>query len=96
MHDLSLKPGRKTSEFLTLVATVALQWVVVLATVLTDLLPVLPEDWKPAVLIAVSALTSLQAVIYNLKRNDLKKAAVEAVDGYNRTIASIEKERGQA
>lgn len=90
MHDLTLKPGNKTSEWIALVVTTVIQWTAVVLTVLTNIAPVVPDEWKPWVLLGVSVTTSLQAVAYNAKRNDLKKAAVEAVAGYNLAAAQIE------
>ena len=93
MHDLTLQPGRKTSEWIALVTTVIIQWTAVLLTVITDIAPVVPEKYSPWVILGVSALTSLQAIAYSAKRHDLKKAAVEAVTGYNEAMAQIERAR---
>ena len=90
MHDLTLKPGRKTSEWIALVVSTVLQWTTVALAVMTDIAPVVPEKWKPWLILGVSVTTSLQTAIYSAKRNDLKKAAVEAVAGYNLAAAQVE------
>jgi len=90
LHDLALKPGKKTSEYIALVTTVVIQWTTVLLTVLTDLVPVVPDEYAPWVILGVSLLTSLQAIAYSAKRHDLKKAAVEAVAAYNTSVAQVE------
>lgn len=94
MHDLTLKPGKQTSEWIALVTSLIIQWTAVILTVLTDLAPVIPEKWNPWVLLGVSVLTSLQTVAYSAKRHDLKKAAIESVAGYNTAMAQIETIRG--
>lgn len=83
MHDLSLKPGAKTSEFLVTLLTVLGSWIATVLALLGDIGPSLPEQYRPWVLIGTIALTASQAVVYNLKRGDLKKAAIGAVVGYN-------------
>lgn len=94
MHDLTLKPGRETTEWVMLRASFVIQWATVILTVLTDVAPVVPEKYKPWVLLGVALTTSLQSVAYSVKRNDLKTAAVEAVTGYNLAMAQIDAIQG--
>lgn len=89
-HDLILKPGRKTSEYIALVTSIVIQWTAVILTVLTEVAPVVPEKYAPWVILGVSLLTSLQAIAYSAKRHDLKKVAIESVAAYNTSMAQVE------
>lgn len=89
MHDLTLKPGRKTSEFLVTLATIVTAWLASVLTVLTDIGPTLPEKYKPWVLIATLTLTTIQTSVYNIRRGKIKEAALGAVVGYNAVAQKV-------